>query len=53
MSTTKGNLKIITLGDIQYILKDLDNSPISSLALNNNESKIKNAIMATHVNGTL
>lgn len=45
MSTTKG--------DIQYVLKGIDHSPVSSLSINKNSSNIKNAVMATHTDGTL
>jgi hypothetical protein len=52
MSTTKGII-IINLGDIQYILRNTDHSPISCLSRNNNSNKIKNSVMATHTDGTL
>lgn len=52
MSTTKGNY-IKNLGDIQYVLRNSDHSPVSCLALNPNSLNIKNALMATHSDGTL
>lgn len=41
------------LGDAQYILRNIDHSPVSCLSRNNNSSKIKNSVMATHTDGTL
>ncbi len=43
----------IILDDVQYILKSADISPITSLSLNKNATKIKNALLATHSDGTL
>lgn len=40
-------------GNVQYVLRNIDHSPVSCLALNPNSTNIKNALMATHVDGTL
>ena len=43
----------MNIGDIQYVLKGTDRSPVSSLSINKNSSNIKNSVMATHTDGTL
>lgn len=40
-------------GNVQYLLRNIDHSPVSCLALNPNSTNIKNALMVTHVDGTL
>jgi hypothetical protein len=35
------------------VLRGIDHSPVSSLSINKNSSNIKNAVMATHTDGTL
>jgi WD40 repeat protein len=52
MSSSKGNF-LIKKGNVQYVLRNIDHSPVSCLALNPNSTNIKNAIMTTHVDGTL
>lgn len=49
----KVKIKINKIGNVQYVLRNIDHSPVSCLALNPNSTNIKNAIMATHVDGTL
>jgi hypothetical protein len=38
---------------VQYLLRNIDQSPVSSLAMNPNSSNIKNSVMATHTDGTI
>lgn len=52
MSSSKGSF-IYKVGNVQYLLRNIDHSPVSCLALNPNSTNIKNALMATHVDGTL
>lgn len=52
MSSSKG-INFNKVGNVQYLLRNIDHSPVSSLALNPNSTNIKNALMATHVDGTL
>ena len=49
----KVKIKKLWVGNVQYVLRNIDHSPVSCLALNPNSTNIKNAIMATHVDGTL
>lgn len=53
MSSSKGNFYANNIGNVQYLLRNIDHSPVSCLALNPNSTNIKNALMATHVDGTL
>ena len=49
----KVKASFINPGDIQYVLKSTDHSPVSCLSLNPNSTNIKNSLIATHVDGTL
>lgn len=53
MSATKGTNSNINLGDIQYLLRNNDHSPVSCLSLNPNYMNNKNTLMATHSDGSL
>jgi hypothetical protein len=52
ISTSKCNIFCYE-DDVQYVLRNVDHSPVSCLALNPNSSNIKNSLIATHVDGTL
>lgn len=55
LGCSDGVIKVMSTSkyDVQYVLRNVDHSPVSCIALNPNSSNIKNSLIATHVDGTL
>lgn len=59
---SNGNTKVLSvaqgktvfhIGNVQFLLKGQDHSPVSGLACNPNSSHLRHALMTTHSDGTL